>query len=160
VNWLLFLCSAFANPTLVFVERNSDFHIYHPVQGNADTLRFTFSDLPYISMEMKQIDSVIYQGTTKYDEVPSEIYIETENEEYGSSERIPVEIIPIPSKAFSFEGKNHVPLPIPTKLDLVKLEIQQYKIKAQLAREFKEQQKIENANIHSEEIMDGLVDSK
>ena len=160
MNWLLFLCSAFANPTLVFVERNSDFHIYHPVSSSADTLRFTFSDLPYVSMDTNQIDSVIYEGLSKYDEVPNEVYIETENEGYGSSERIPVEIIPIPSKAFSFEGKNHVPLPIPTKMDLVKLEIQQYKIKAQLAREFKEQQKIENANNHSVEILDGVADSK
>ena len=160
MNWLLFLCSAFANPTLVFVERNSDFHIYHPVSSSADTMRFTFSDLPYISMEMNQVDSVIYEGISKYDDVPSEIYIETENEGYGSSERIPVEIIPIPSQAVSFAGKNHVPLPIPTKLDLVKLEIQQYKIKAQLARNFKEQQKLENANNLSEEIMDGVADSK
>ena len=56
-------------------------------------------------MEMNQVDSVIYEGVSKYDDVPSEIYIETENEGYGSSERIPVEIIPIPSQAFSFAGK-------------------------------------------------------
>ena len=65
-----------------------------------------------------------------------------ENEGNGSSERIPVEIIPIPSQAVSFAGKNHLPLPIPTKLDLVEMEIQQYKIKAQLARILRNSKKL------------------
>ena len=126
MNWLLF-CVRLCQPNIGFCRAKFDFHIYHPVSSSADIMRFSFSDLPYISMEMNQVDSVIYEGVSKYDDVPSEIYIETENEGYGSSERIPVEIIPIPSQSVSFAGKNHLPLPIPTKLDLVKLEIQQYK---------------------------------
>ena len=153
---------AWSNPSLVFVERNKDFHIYHPISSSNGTMRFSFADMPYISMEMEPAHSLIYSGDSVYESIPNEIYVETnEKGGIGTSELIPLEIIPLPIKMMSLGGENPLPLPEPTKLNLVKLEIQQYKAKQQIAKAHREQRMdVQKNAILLEEEYDGVVSAE
>ena len=149
---------AWSNPSLVFVERNKDFHIYHPISSSNGIIRFSFADMPYISMDMQPVQSLIYSGDSVYEPIPNEIYVETNGKGVGTSELIPLEVIPLPNKTISLGGERSLPLPEPTKLDLVKLDIQQYKLKQQIAKAHREQRMdVQKNAILLEEEYDGVV---
>ena len=155
---LLMTLAAWSNPSLVFVERNKDFHIYHPMPSSEGTIRFSFSDLPYISMDMQSAQSFIYVGDAVYEEFPNSIYLERYQETMGISETVPLEIIPIPAEMISLGGKTFLPLPEPTRLNLVKLEMQQYRVKHQIAKAHRDHRNnIQNKEIALEEELDGVV---
>ena len=153
---------AWSNPSLVFVERNKNFHIYHSLPSSEGTIRFSFSDVPYVSMDMQPVDNLIYSGDSAYESIPNEIYVETIGDDgVGTSELIPIEIVPLPIKTISLGGEKALPLPEPTKIDLVKLEIQQYKVKHRIAKAHRDQRmEMQKNAVVFEEEYDALAENE